>query len=234
MAKVRATKTGRTGRKRWSGNCITRPRNIWRTGICFMNARKRPGKRARLWCRPASGPIMPRKSRRTSTSCRTIIFARSKSETWSHTWNCFGAFMRRPVLGKARLLRSSAGSRSLRKALDSEAFDLSALLEQARKEGRRPAVADMEFPSRVSIENQADPYFTLIEIQTPDRIGLLHDLLQCLSRNEIDIALARISTESGAAIDTFYVTDRRSHAKLTGTQRMNALHRELHEAAFRT
>src|SRR5437868_5803497 len=123
---------------------------------------------------------------------------------------------------------------TLRKALDSEAFDLSALLEQARKEGRRPAVADMEFPSRVSIENQADPYFTLIEIQTPDRIGLLHDLLQCLSRNEIDIALARISTESGAAIDTFYVTDRRSHAKLTGTQRMNALHRELHEAAFRT
>jgi [protein-PII] uridylyltransferase len=123
---------------------------------------------------------------------------------------------------------------TLRKALESEAFDLSALLEQARKKGRRPAVADMEFPSHVSIENQADPYFTLIEIQTPDRIGLLHDLLQCLSRNEIDIALARISTESGAAFETFYVTDRRSHAKLTGTQRMNVLHRELHEAAFRT
>src|SRR6266481_4849750 len=64
---------------------------------------------------------------------------------------------------------------TLRKALDSEAFDLSALLEQARKKGRRPAVADMEFPSHVSIENQAEPYFTLIEIQTPDRIGLLHD-----------------------------------------------------------
>jgi [protein-PII] uridylyltransferase len=121
---------------------------------------------------------------------------------------------------------------TLRKALESEGFVLSALFEQARKKGRRPAMADLEFPSRVSIENQADPYFTLIEIQTPDRIGLLHDLLQCLTRNEIDIALARISTESGAAIDTFYVTDRRSHSKLTGTQRMNALHRELHAAAF--
>ncbi|PYK84252.1 MAG: hypothetical protein DME40_19715 [Verrucomicrobia bacterium] len=123
---------------------------------------------------------------------------------------------------------------TLRRALESEIFDLSALLEEARKKGRRPAVADLEFPSHVSIDNQADPYFTLIEIQTPDRIGLLHDLLQCFSRNEIDIALARISTESGAAIDTFYVTDRRSHTKLAGTQRLNALHNELHGAALRT
>jgi [protein-PII] uridylyltransferase len=121
---------------------------------------------------------------------------------------------------------------TLRKALESEGFVLSPLLEQARKKGRRSPVADMEFPSHVSIDNQADPYFTLIEVQAPDRVGLLHDLLQCFSRNEIDIALARISTESGAAIDTFYVTDRRSHSKLTGTQRMNALHQELHAAAF--
>ncbi|PYK46553.1 MAG: hypothetical protein DME46_01590 [Verrucomicrobia bacterium] len=123
---------------------------------------------------------------------------------------------------------------TLRRALESEALDLSALLEQARKKGRSLPVADLEFPSHVSIDNQADPYFTLIEIQTPDRIGLLHDLLQCFSRNEIDIALARISTESGAAIDTFYVTDHRLHSKLTGTQRLNALHNELHGAAFRT
>src|SRR5438552_11764066 len=103
---------------------------------------------------------------------------------------------------------------TLRRALESEAFDLSALLEQARRKGRRPAVADMEFPSHVSIENQADPYFTLIEIQTPDRIGLLHDLLQCFSRNEIDIALARIITESGHGIDTFYITERSADSDL--------------------
>ncbi|PYK71418.1 MAG: hypothetical protein DME42_10815, partial [Verrucomicrobia bacterium] len=121
---------------------------------------------------------------------------------------------------------------TLRKALEPDGTDLNPLLAQARKKGRRSPVADLEFPSRVSIDNQADPYFTLIEIQTPDRIGLLHDLLQCFSRNEIDIALARISTESGAAIDTFYITDRRSHSKLTGTQRMNTLHQELHAAAL--
>src|SRR5947208_3201771 len=59
---------------------------------------------------------------------------------------------------------------TLRKALEDDAYDLSALLEQARKKGRRPPTTELEFPSHVSIDNQADPHFTLIEIQTPDRI----------------------------------------------------------------
>jgi [protein-PII] uridylyltransferase len=96
----------------------------------------------------------------------------------------------------------------------------------------RRIVADLEFPSRVSIDNHADPHFTLIEIQTPDRIGLLHDLLQCFSRSEIDIALSRISTESGAAIDTFYVTDRRTRGKITNAQRIDVLQAELHQAGL--
>jgi len=121
---------------------------------------------------------------------------------------------------------------TLRKALETEAFDLRGSLEQARKKGRRFVVADLEFPSRVSVDNHADPHFTLIEIQTPDRIGLLHDLLQCFSRSEIDIALSRISTESGAAIDTFYVTDRRTRGKITNAQRIDALQGELHRAAL--
>ena len=121
---------------------------------------------------------------------------------------------------------------TLEKALETEAFDLSGSLEQAREKGRRRVVGDLAFPSQVSIDNHADPHFTLIEIQTPDRIGLLHDLLQCFSRNEIDIALSRISTESGAAIDTFYVTDRRTRGKITNAQRIDALQTELHQAGL--
>ena len=91
---------------------------------------------------------------------------------------------------------------------------------------------EIDFPTRIIIENKSHPASTLIQVETPDRLGLLYDLVACLGRNNVYIALARISTESGAAIDTFYVTDRRSHSKLMGTQRMNALHRELHAAAF--
>jgi [protein-PII] uridylyltransferase len=119
---------------------------------------------------------------------------------------------------------------TLRKALEPEALDLETPLEQARKNSGRRATAELEFRSQISIDNQADPHFTLVEIQTPDRIGLLHDLLRCFSRNEIDIALARISTEGGAAIDTFYVTERRTRAKIAGVPRMAALESALRGA----
>jgi [protein-PII] uridylyltransferase len=118
------------------------------------------------------------------------------------------------------------------RALEPEAYDLETPLELARKKSRRRATAELEFASQITLDNQTDPHFTLVEIQTPDRIGLLHDLLRCLSRNEIDIALARISTEGGAAIDTFYVTERRTRGKIAGVPRMAALENELRGAAI--
>jgi [protein-PII] uridylyltransferase len=123
---------------------------------------------------------------------------------------------------------------TLKKALGLEALDLGAPLEQARKKSRRRAAAELEFPFALSIDNESDPQFTLVEIQAPDRIGLLHDLLQCFSRNEIDIALSRISTESGAAIDTFYVTDRQTRGKIAHKDRIAALQAELHRAGAAT
>jgi len=120
---------------------------------------------------------------------------------------------------------------TLARTLGIEALDLSEPLAQARNKSRRPAAAELEFPFTLSIDNEADPHFTLVEIQAPDRIGLLHDLLQCFSRNEIDIALSRISTESGAAIDTFYITDRHTRGKIVHKERIAALHAELHRAA---
>ena len=120
---------------------------------------------------------------------------------------------------------------TLMKALQPEALDLETPLEQARKKTRQRATAELDFPSQITLDNRADPHFTLVEIQTPDRIGLLHDLLRCFSRNEIDIALARISTEGGAAIDTFYVSERRTRGKIGGVPRMATLENELRAAA---
>ncbi len=81
------------------------------------------------------------------------------------------------------------------------------------------------------MDNRAHPTYTLIQIQTPDRLGLLYDLLSCLDREGISIALSRISTQNGAAIDTFYVADRSTRSKITDSQRIAALQKHLQLAA---
>jgi [protein-PII] uridylyltransferase len=65
----------------------------------------------------------------------------------------------------------------------------------------------LTFPVRAYVNNVIHPTYTVIEVQAVDRIGLLHDLFHAINTYGLNTANARISTEKGAAIDTFYVTD---------------------------
>ena len=80
---------------------------------------------------------------------------------------------------------------------------------------KRASRHGMDFPTRVTVENKTHPTYTLIQIQTPDRLGLLYELLSAFGEERVSIALSRISTEKGAAIDTFYVADRATRGKIT-------------------
>jgi [protein-PII] uridylyltransferase len=120
----------------------------------------------------------------------------------------------------------------LRTALEHEQFEFAPLIEKTRRETRRRLFPQIDFPSRIAIDNKAHPSYTLIQIQTPDRLGLLYDLLTCFDGEAVSIALSRISTQNGAAIDTFYVADRSSHGKITDTQRVGALQERLKAAAL--
>ena len=121
---------------------------------------------------------------------------------------------------------------TLRRALEIENFDFGPSLEKARRQSRYLAAHEIEFPTHIAIDNKAHPGYTLIQIQTPDRLGLLYDLLSCLGQEGVTIALSRISTQSGAAIDTFYVTDSVTRGKITESQRLAALQRRLQLAAL--
>lgn len=99
---------------------------------------------------------------------------------------------------------------ALRSSLLTEKFDFGPLLQKARRRRRTsaPAMHEIGFPTRTVITNEATSRQTLLEVQTPDRLGLLYDLLRALGKLGVNVVLARIATDMGAAIDSFYLTDR--------------------------
>src|SRR5437016_6801486 len=115
---------------------------------------------------------------------------------------------------------------TLRRALEDESFHFLPLIEKAKRQSRRLAPA-IEFPTRIAIDNRTHPSYTLIEIQAPDRIGLLYDVVNCLDRENILIPLSRINTQAAAAIDTLYVVDGSNHAKVTDSHRIRMLQQHL-------
>ncbi|MEP6699427.1 MAG: [protein-PII] uridylyltransferase [Verrucomicrobiota bacterium] len=122
--------------------------------------------------------------------------------------------------------------KTLRRALTKEKFEFAPLLAQARRKIAKRSDREIDFPTRVTIENQARATHTLIQIQTPDRLGLLYELLYAFGQERVSIALSRISTEKGAATDTFYVAEQSTRGKITDTSRIAALQERLHRAAL--
>ena len=119
---------------------------------------------------------------------------------------------------------------TLRRALEDENFDFLPLIERAKCQSRHDLAPGIEFPIHIGIDNKTHPIYTLIEVQAPDRLGLLYDILACLDRESVSIALSRINTQDGAAIDTLYVMDRFAHAKITDSHRITAIQQHLQNA----
>ena len=117
--------------------------------------------------------------------------------------------------------------RLLNIALEGERYDFGPMLTKAL--GRQQAVV-LDFPTRIAISTESHPRYTVADILTPDRLGLLYDLLCTISDAGLQIAAARIATEKGAAIDNFYLTDYKGH-KVTDTYWLHALREALGEVA---
>ncbi len=61
------------------------------------------------------------------------------------------------------------------------------------------------FPPTVEVYHELAMQRTIVEIQARDQIGLLYRLAKIISDQGFDITFARIGTERGVAIDTFYI-----------------------------
>lgn len=61
------------------------------------------------------------------------------------------------------------------------------------------------FPPSVDVYHELSLKQTIIEVQAADRIGLLYRLSRLISKKGFDITFARVATERGVAMDTFYI-----------------------------
>jgi [protein-PII] uridylyltransferase len=95
--------------------------------------------------------------------------------------------------------------------------------------GPAPAIREVHIPTLISLDNETSKARTIVEIQTEDRLGLLYTITHTLSELGLDISVAKISTEKGAAIDTFYVQDQLGN-KITDTARLSTIRSKLESA----
>ncbi|HEX4084157.1 MAG TPA: [protein-PII] uridylyltransferase [Chthoniobacteraceae bacterium] len=124
----------------------------------------------------------------------------------------------------------TAVEKMLKQALSQEDFDFRPLLQKAKRRPGFHLSQELDFPTRISIDNGAHPVYTLVDIQTPDRLGLLYYLLRAFSDTRVNIVLSRITTEKGAAIDSFYVADEDGR-KIRDPERITEIQKALQQAA---
>ena len=121
----------------------------------------------------------------------------------------------------------------LEKILIGEGVDLPALI--ARQITARPAYqayVGEHMTTQINFDNEASDTRTLVEIQTEDRLGLLYAISQTLAELALDIAGARIVTERGAAIDSFYVCELKG-GKVVSAERQKLIEYGLRQAIHR-
>jgi [protein-PII] uridylyltransferase len=118
----------------------------------------------------------------------------------------------------------------LSKALTGEELDFHALI--ARQKITVPlyqAYTGERIPIRVHIDNESSDARTVIEVESEDRLGLLYEISETLTELQLDISAARICTERGAAIDSFYVHEIEG-GKVSRSEDLQRIERALREA----
>ncbi|MDA7426282.1 [protein-PII] uridylyltransferase [Thalassococcus lentus] len=92
----------------------------------------------------------------------------------------------------------------IRKTLAGEVIARDAIKSKDKLKKREKA---FRVPTSITFDNDGSEIFTIIEVDTRDRPGLLYDLTRTLANSNVYIASAVIATYGEQVVDTFYVKD---------------------------
>ncbi|RID90611.1 [protein-PII] uridylyltransferase [Gemmobacter lutimaris] len=114
----------------------------------------------------------------------------------------------------------------IEKTLRGEVVPREALADRDKVKKRE---REFRFPTHITFDNEGSEIYTIIEVDTRDRPGLLYDLTRTLAANNVYIASAVIATFGAQVVDSFYVKDMFG-LKLHQKHRQEALDRKLRQA----
>jgi [protein-PII] uridylyltransferase len=87
-----------------------------------------------------------------------------------------------------------------------------------------------EVPTEIEIDNDVAADFTVIDVYTHDRLGILYAITRTLTKLSLDIFLSKVATEANRVADVFYVRDRKTGAKIEDPGRLVTIAVELRSA----
>lgn len=88
--------------------------------------------------------------------------------------------------------------------------DVAPMVEKARNRLFAMVERSYPMPTRIQFDNESSTQFTVIDVETGDRTGLLYDIARAMTEEGLDIATARIVTDARRVRDAFYVTSQGS------------------------
>ena len=91
---------------------------------------------------------------------------------------------------------------------------------------KKAVVVEVEAPTRIDIDNEVSDNYTVVDIYTKDRIGLLYSITSTLSSLGLSIHTAKVSTKVDQAADVFYLTDLEGN-KIDDEDRLDKIRMEL-------
>ncbi|MBE1298256.1 MAG: [protein-PII] uridylyltransferase [Rhodobacteraceae bacterium] len=112
------------------------------------------------------------------------------------------------------------------KTLKGEVIAREALVSRDKIKKREKA---FNVPTHITFDNEGSEIYTIIEVDTRDRAGLLYDLARTLADANVYIANAVIATYGEQVVDTFYVKDMFG-LKYHSESKQKTLERKLREA----
>ena len=122
--------------------------------------------------------------------------------------------------------------RELEGSLESVLSEELSVVDLLRRRGRSLGVtrAPSSEPPAVFVSNDESDFYTIVDVATNDRVGLLHDLTRTIAEHGLEIYISKAATIMDQVTDTFYLKDGQGK-KVADSEALGRLRADLLAAA---